>query len=109
MNLVSLAPKNLPQPKINLLTKLEKTYGLTAAHASQSAVLVMNPITRAIVSTTPLVAALYKFTIACIISYERLDNGEMYFNDKPVAIGTYDRVKYLILDLDKNAYRDLVD
>ncbi len=33
----------------------------------------------------------------------------MTYNGKDVAIGTFDRVKYLVLKLDSQAYGDLID
>lgn len=97
----------LKKSEINLLTKLEEKYGV--ALVGDGPVTLANRFTGATVQTSRLVAALYQFTIESISSYEMLGDGKMFFKGKQVAIGTYDRVRYLILKLDKKAYYDLVD
>ncbi len=99
----------LKTSEINLLTKLEEKYGAGLDCFAQGPVTLANRFTGATVKTTRLVAMLYKFTIESITSYELRGDGKMFFRGKPVAIDTYDRVRYLILKLDKNAYYELVD
>lgn len=99
----------LKKSEINLLTKLEEKYGASLDVFAQGPVTLVNRFTGVKVQTTRLVAMLYKFTIEAISSYEMSPDGKMFFRGKPVAIDTYDRVRYLILKLDKTAYYDLVD
>lgn len=106
MNTIS-APK-LTKPETNLLNKLAEKYGVNPS-GFQDEVELFNRFTGVSVKTTPLVAMLYNFTIDAISSYEMRGDGKMFYNNVPVAIDTYDRVRYLILKLDRKAYYDLVD
>lgn len=100
---------NLTQPEINLVAKLSDKYGVVIDVNDTGTVELHNRFTGVAVQTSKLVAALYRFTITAINSYEQRGDGKMTFNDIPVAIGTYDRVRHLILKLDRKAYFDLVD
>lgn len=100
----------LKQSEVNLLSKLEEKYGVTLGTVGANGpVTLRNRFTGVGVETTRLVAMLYMFTIHAISNYERRGDGKMFYNGVPVAIDTYDRVRYLILKLDKKAYYDLVD
>lgn len=99
----------LTQPETNLLNKLQDKYGIVINLNDNTKVSLHNRFTGVSVETTTLVAALYRFTIESITSYEIRGDGKMFFNGKPVAIGVYDRVRHLILKLDRKAYADLVD
>jgi hypothetical protein len=94
----------LSKPENNLLNKLTNEYGLLVNDYLTVAV---NPLSGARVQTTPLVAALIRFAQAAYISYEVF--GSMTFKSKPVTIQTYDRVRYLVLKLDSNAYAEILD
>lgn len=109
MNLASLATKNLSVPEINLLNKLETTYGINLSDDVKPTDMYVctNPVSGQRTTTNPLIATLYKFTLISYISYERV--GKMVYNGKNVAIGTYDRVRYLILKLDPKFYSEMVD
>jgi hypothetical protein len=108
MNQSPTAP-NLTQPETNLLNKLQTKYGIVINPNDNTKVKLYNRFTGVSVETSMLVAALYRFTIEAISNYEMSGDGKMFFNGKPVAIGVYDRVKYLILKLDRKAYAELVD
>jgi hypothetical protein len=95
---------NLTKPENNLLNKLTTEYGLLVNDSLTAAV---NPLNGVTVQTTPLVAALIRFTQVAYQSYELF--GKMTFRHKPVSIQTYDRVRYLVLKLDKNAYAEVLD
>jgi hypothetical protein len=94
----------LSKPETNLLNKLTAEYGLIVNDSLTAAV---NPLSGASVQTTPLVAALIRFTQVAYQSYELF--GRMSFKHKAVSIQTYDRVRYLVLKLDKNAYAEVLD
>jgi hypothetical protein len=95
---------NLTKPEQNLLNKLNAEYGLVVNDSLTAAV---NPLNGVTVQTTPLVAALIRFTQVAYQSYGLF--GKMAFRQKPVSIQTYDRVRYLVLKLDKNAYAQVLD
>ena len=94
----------LTKPETNLVNKLTNEYGLVV---NDSLTIAVNPLSGASVQTTPLVAALIRFTQVAYRSYEVF--GKMTFRHKPVSIQTYDRVRYLVLKLDRNAYSEVVD
>lgn len=94
----------LTKPETNLVNKLTNEYGLVVNDSLTRAV---NPLSGASVQTTPLVAALIRFTQVAYQSYEIF--GKMSFRQKPVSIQTYDRTRYLVLKLDRNAYSEVLD
>lgn len=95
---------NLTKPEQNLVNKLTTEYGLLVNDSLTSAV---NPLNGVIIQTTPLTAALIRFAQVAYQSYGIF--GKMTFRHKPVSIQTYDRVRYLVLKLDKNAYAQVLD
>lgn len=99
----------LTKPELNLVAKLQDKYGVVIDLNGQGNVTLANRFTGVRVEASKLVAALYNFTVEAISSYEIRGDGKMTFNGVPVAIGTYDRVRHLILKLDRKAYYDLVD
>ena len=54
-----------------------------------------------------LMAALVNFLLVSYRNYNLF--GKMYFNSRPVAIGTYDRVKYLLMKIDNETYYNVID
>lgn len=98
----------LTKPEANLLVKLEQHYGARLSDLP-GPIALRNRFTGVGVETTRLVAMLYLFTIEAISNYERRGDGKMFVRNVRVPIGIYDRVRYLILKLDRNAYYDLVD
>lgn len=95
---------NLSTPEKNLIAKLQDNYGLVV---SENETTVTNLCTGQSFNSTPLVAALVNFLNVSYRNYNLF--GKMYFNNKPVAIGTYDRTKYLILKLDSDTYYNVID
>lgn len=107
MNLNEYAVTNgmkLTKPESNLLSKLETNYGILVNETNTVAV---NPLSGMTVQCNPLVAALVKFVTTAYASYNF--NGSMQYRNVPVAIGTYDRVRYLVLKLDKGVYAEVLD
>ena len=98
--------KSLTKPETNLVNKLTAEYGLVVNESNSVATNVLSGVK---VQTTPLVAALVRFTQVAYASYELFGSGKMFFNNKPVSIQTYDRVRYLILKLDNEAYYNVID
>lgn len=94
----------LSKPESNLLSKLTDDYGLVVSDSNTTAV---NMFTGQEFTASPLAAALVNFLNVAYRNYNLF--GKMYFNSKPVAIGTYDRVKYLLLKVDKETYFNTID
>ena len=94
----------LTKPETNLLNKLTDDYGLelptdltvTNAFSGQD-----------FIANSPLSAALVNFLLVSYRNYNLF--GKMYFNSRPVAIGTYDRVKYLLMKIDNETYYNVID
>ena len=95
---------NLTKPEQNLLNKLTNEYGLVVNDSLTRATNVLSGVQ---VETTPLVAALVRFVQVAYTGYGLY--GKMTFKNKPVSISTYDRVRYLVLKLDRNAYSSVID
>jgi hypothetical protein len=95
---------NLTNPENNLLAKLTNDYGVLV---NDSKTVAVNPLNGVQVQTTPLVAALIRFVQVAYLSYEM--SGKMTYKHKPVSIQTYDRTRYLVLKLDRNAYSEVLD
>ena len=94
----------LTKSEQNLLNKLTTDYNLVV---SDKWTVASNPLNGVEVETTPLVAALIRFAQVAYHGYGLF--GKMTFRHKPVSIQTYDRVRYLVLKLDKNAYAQVLD
>ncbi len=94
----------LTKPETNLVNKLTAEYGLVISDRSTE---VVNPWNAHRVTTTPLAAALIRFAQIAYNNYAIC--GKMSYNRKPVAISIYDRARYLVLKLDKNAYAQVLD
>ncbi len=94
----------LTKPESNLLEQLSEKYGLLV---SANETIARNSCTGAEFPTNPLSAALVKFLNVAYRNYNLFN--KMYFNTTPVTINTYDRVKYLLLKLDKGTYFNTID
>lgn len=79
--------KKLTQPQINLLNKLNQDYGVKVDGEK-----------------TELVSELVQFVRSCNTGF-----GPVTYRGKKVTIQTFDRTRYLILDLDSKAYSDFID
>jgi hypothetical protein len=94
----------LTKPENNLLNKLTDDYGLelptdltvTNAFSGQD-----------FTANSPLSAALVNFLLVSYRNYSLF--GKMFYNNKQVAIGTYDRVKYLLMKIDNETYYNVID
>jgi len=94
--------KTLSQPDQNLLKKLDDL-GVVVSFSGYAE----NPITGFTDTLDLLVAALVRFSYKVYSTYDF--SGGMNFYGKKVAIGTYDRVKMLVLKLDNAAYSNFID
>lgn len=103
--------KTLTKPERNLVAKLQTNYDFDVAVPPEGEVVTRRNRVTGMQSgpLNPLVAALVDFIYECYDAYESNGNYVMSFNGKKVAIGIFDRVKYLVLRLDSNAYSELVD
>lgn len=95
---------SLSKPETNLLNKLTADYGLNLTDDLN----VTNACSgQEFTANSPLSAALVNFLLVSYRNYTLF--GKMYFNSKPVAIATYDRVKYLLLKVDRETYYNVID
>jgi hypothetical protein len=97
--------KTLRKPDLNLVAKLDKM-GVTAS--ATELVLTRNPVSRHAELLNPFLSALVNWTFAVYASYD-MDAGSMKYGNTKVAIGTYDRVRMLVLSLDGNVYGSFLD
>ena len=95
---------SLTQPEKNLINKLVGDYNVDFGGLADT---VSNPFTGAVVTVDPVVAALIGFVQDAYSTYS--DNGRMTYNGKNVAIGTFDRVRYLVSKLDSKAFMAILD
>lgn len=111
MNLTQLAQaKNvkLTKTQANLLAKLD-SYGVVVSDNVPDTLPTVNPITGYQAELPALVSCLVRLTYKLIQSYENSPTYQMTFNGHKVPIDVYDRTKYLVLALDKNAYSNFID
>jgi hypothetical protein len=106
MNLTDYATEHLSltKPQMNLLAKLD-AMGVNIPDPT-NLVLVSNPTSEYTAALNPLVAALINWVYEVYSTYQF---GTMKYGRVKVAIGTFDRVRYLILALDKQAFSDFID
>lgn len=106
MNLTDYAILNklkLTKPQANLIAKLDGM-GVIVSDLPR---MVHNQVNGFGDTLNPFSAALVEWVYDCSRSYNGM--GPMRFNGHKVAIQTFDRVRYLILALDKSAYQDFID
>lgn len=111
MNLTQLAQKQnvkLTKPQANLLAKLD-SYGATVSDEVADTIPTRNPITGYQTELPALVSCLVRLVYILMSSYESSPTYQMTFNGHNVPISIFDRVKYLVLALDKDAYANFVD
>jgi len=92
----------LTKPQLNLVTKLE-SMGVTVDPLEDC---VTNPHTCQAGSVDPLIAVLIKWVYSVYATYR---NGKMSYRGIKVTVDNFDRVRMLILSLDKTAYRNFID
>ena len=111
MNLSQLAIAKgikLSKPETNLLAKLD-SYGIVISDNPADTMTIVNPITGYRAEVSYLVGCLVNLTYKLIASYESSPTYTMTFNGRKVPIDIYDRTKYLVLKLDKDAYSNFID
>ena len=101
---ISQGGKKLTQPQKNLLAKLD-AMGVTVQEDGLP-VVVTNNASGFSGALHPFIAALVEWVYEVYSTY---NYGPMHYGKTKVAIGTFDRVRYLILALDKQAFRDFID
>jgi hypothetical protein len=92
----------LTKPQLNLIAKLDDM-GVTI---DPSVITVVNPMTGYFANVDPLIVVLINWVYDTYKSYH---NGSMNYRGTKIAIGTFDRVRHLILDLDKESFRNFID
>ena len=111
MNLTQLAAvKNvtLTKPQANLLVKLD-SYGVIVSDYAPDTIQTQNPVTGHTEELPALVSYLVELVYRLTVSYETSPTYQMTFNGHKVAIGTFDRVKMLVLSLNSKAYSNFID
>ena len=94
----------LSKPETNLINKLTDDYGLELP----TDLTVINAFSgQSFTANSPLSAALVNFLLVSYRNYNLF--GRMFYNNKQVAIGTYDRVKYLLMKIDNETYYNVID
>ena len=111
MNLTQLAAaKNvtLTTPQTNLLAKLD-SYGVRVSDSVRDTIQTDNPISGHSEELPALVSCLVRLVYKLSMSYGTSPTYQMTFNGHKVAIGTFDRIKGLVLSLNPSAYRNFID
>lgn len=111
MNLTQLAAaKNvtLTKPQANLLVKLD-SYGVVVSDQVPDVIPTTNPISGHSEELPALVSCLVRLVYKLTLSYEMSPTYTMTFNGHKVAIGTFDRIKMLVLSLNSKAYSNFID
>jgi len=96
---------SLTKTEFNLLEKLDIKYGLIVNPHDTTAI---NMCSGSKFTVSPLSAALVKFLNEAYRTYA-LDGTQMHFNGNTVAVGIFDRVKYLLMKLDIDTYSNTID
>ena len=100
--------KKLTKPQMNLLTKLDamgvEVGNVTTAYASR---FVQNPVTGYTEALNPFIATLVEWVYRTYATYDF--SGGMNYKGTKVAIGTYDRVRMIVLSLDSSVYSNFLD
>jgi hypothetical protein len=104
MKLILSAPKTLKKSQDNLLAKLEKEYGLTVGTETEER---RNPYTGIAHTLHPLAVTLLDFILETYSSTHGM--GPLSYRGKAVNIQTWDRSRYLFLELWPDEYFDLLD
>ena len=109
MNLTDYATRyplgvKLSKPNMNLLFKLDDM-GVEVGNPSEPR-RIENPSSGYVGAVNPFIATLIEWVYETYASY---GSGHMHWRGTKVAIGTFDRVRYLILTVNKNDFRDFID
>jgi hypothetical protein len=101
----------LRKPDLNLVAKLD-AMGITLKMGdlqSDGLVFTRNPVSRNTAMLNPFISALINWTFEVYSSYDPMAGDPMNYRGTKVAIGTYDRVRMLVLSLDSEAYSNFLD
>lgn len=97
--------KKLSKPNLNLLAKLD-SMGVQVGNPSEPRV-VQNPVSGYSEALNPFIATLVEWVYRTYATYDF--SGGMNYKGTKVAIGTYDRVRMLVLNLDSGVYSNFLD
>jgi hypothetical protein len=99
--------KKLRPADLNLIAKLDAmgVGGLISGYPLN----VLNPISGFTAALDPFIGALINWTFKVYSSYDPMEGNSMRFNGTKVAIGTYDRVRMLVLSIDSKAFINFLD
>ena len=95
---------NLTKPESNLIAKIE-AMGWRINPMPTATINRFTGLTRTL---DPFVSALTEFVLISYDNYMRTQ-GQFSFNGVKFPVSTFDRVKYLVLKLDSQAYYDFID
>ena len=98
--------KKLTAPQINLFAKLDEM-GVKVTAIPGATQRCTNPVNGFSDEICPPIAALIEWVYEVYSTYG--NGGTMSFRGTKVAIGTFDRVRMLILNLDSEAYSNFID
>lgn len=96
--------KALRKPDMNLVAKLD-AMGVEVTDTNTH--VVVNPVSGFAAPLDPFIAVLVNWTYKVYSTYDL--NGSMNYRGTKVAIGTYDRIRMLVLLLDSKAYSNFLD
>lgn len=97
--------KKLTKPQANLLFKLDDM-GVDVGNPSEPR-RVQNPVSGYTEALNPFIATLVEWVYRTYSTYDF--SGGMNYKGTKVAIGTYDRVRMLVLSLDSEVYSNFLD
>ena len=97
--------KKLTKPQMNLLAKLD-AMGVDLVPSGYPAI-VTNHSSGFSGPLNPFIGALVEWVYEVYSTYDRA--GAMNYNGTKVTVQTFDRTRYLILALDKQAFSDFID
>ena len=97
--------KKLTKPQMNLLFKLDDMR-VEVGNPGEPRV-VQNPVSGYSEALNPFIATLVEWVYDTYATYDFA--GGMNYNGTKVAIGTYDRVRMLVLSLDSDVYSNFLD
>lgn len=105
MNLINAVPagKTLKKSQQNLLAKLSE-FGVVAGNERQTRVNRISGVSREL---DPLAVALFDFIMESYAHYLR--NYSFQYRGHKFPVGTWDRTRYLFLELWPDEYYDLID
>jgi len=104
LNENTFSGKKLTKPQLNLLAKLD---GMGVTVESNLPRVVVNQVSGYSAPLTSFIATLVEWVYETYASYNF--SGAMNYRGTPVAIGTFDRVRHLILAVDSRAFSNFID